>query len=119
MGAFMVARVLRSIQHMVVLGVHSIICWCGSEIAHTWSPSSAHLSTHRVAKIQHLVEHAACRHCPEWQNLLTLSDVRAITLFKLVEKLLRRHGLKWLACAHNAWHFRVSANGRSGLKNEK
>ncbi|KRY49123.1 hypothetical protein T03_15960, partial [Trichinella britovi] len=88
MGALAAAKLVHYTQRALSLPIHSITCWCDSEVALSW--------------IQQLVEPASWRHCLGNDNLADWLS-RGVTVTQFAEGNVWWHGPTWLARPQQAW----------------
>ncbi|KRY47805.1 hypothetical protein T03_15691 [Trichinella britovi] len=100
MGALVAARLVHYTQRAHSLPIHSITCWCDSEVALSW--------------IQQLVEPASWRHCSGKGNLADWLS-RGVTVTKLAEGNVSWHGPTWLARPQQTWPRRQENHKRNPL----
>ncbi|KRY42505.1 hypothetical protein T01_11252 [Trichinella spiralis] len=118
MGALVAARLVHYTQRALSLPIHSITCWCDSEVALSWVRSAASrwkpFVRNRVEEIQQLVEPASWRHCSGKDNPADWLN-RGVTVTKLAEGNVWWHGPTWLARPQQAWPRRQENHERNPL----
>ncbi|KRX64960.1 Retrovirus-related Pol polyprotein from transposon [Trichinella sp. T9] len=118
MGALVAARLVHYTQRALSLPIHSITCWCDSEVALSWVRSAASrwkpFVRNRVEEIQQLVEPASWRHCSGKDNPADWLS-RGVTVTKLAEGNVWWHGPTWLARPQQAWPRRQENHERNPL----
>ncbi|KRY76490.1 hypothetical protein T4A_9942 [Trichinella pseudospiralis] len=118
MGALVAARLVHYTQRALSLPIHSITCWCDSEVALSWVRSAAsrwkRFVRNRVEEIQQLVEPASWRHCSGKDNPADWLS-RGVTVTKLAEGNVWWHGSTWLARPQQAWPRRQENHERNPL----